>query len=801
MTQVAQVVVDVATRQTDQPYDYAIPDDLVSVVTPGMRVVVPFGRRCLQGFVVGIQDHAAFDGKLKPIQQVMDLEPALDHELLALSKWVANTTFAFWITTMQTMLPAAMRAKYARLLVRTDQFPADDAWGRQLFGRSQTIPYPEDLTAAQTKQLRQWADQDAVRVEYKVKNQARAKTRKGVHAPTAAVLAQVTVPNRAKAQQKLLTGLQQAPFAGTLTYAQAAQHYDVSEATIHTAEEAGWLQPATLTIRRNPLDAQTERDAPKSLTPDQTAATDQFVTAVTNKQAHTFLLEGVTGSGKTEVYLQTIQAALDQGRTALMLVPEIALTPQMVHRVYARFGTAVAVLHSGLSDGEKYDEWRRIQHQQAKIVVGARSAVFAPLTNIGVIIIDEEHESSYKQDDSPRYHARNVALHRAKTFHCPVILGSATPSLESRARAEKGVYTLVRLPERINERPLPPVHIIDMRQAGGARVTPDFSPELLSALENTLAKHEQSVLMLNRRGYSAQAMCRNCGWIAQCPNCDISLTVHLAAHKLVCHYCGHEAPIPTRCPVCHSDKIRFFGTGTEKIEDQLQKLLPTARILRMDADSTRKKGGHARILRAFGSGQADILLGTQMIAKGLDFPTVTLVGVINADTALGMPDFRASERTFQLLTQVAGRAGRGDKPGAVIIQTYNPDHYAIQLASHQDYESFFRREMVVRHQGKYPPYYYTVLLTISAPSESVTAQEAYRIAGDLKPLLSKTAIVLGPTPRSITRVNNRYYYQILVKFKKEPALGRGLHNLLTNSQSLAKNHVQVAIDFEPQQIM
>ncbi|WP_040535163.1 primosomal protein N' [Schleiferilactobacillus shenzhenensis] len=801
MAQTAQVIVDVATRQTDQPYDYAIPETLADQVEPGVRVIVPFGRRKLQGFVVGLSDTAAFDGKLKAIEQVLDLTPVLDPELLALSKWVATTTFSFWIATMQTMLPAAMRAKYDRTLTWTaDEKPAD-GWGQALFRHARTVPYPDTLTAAQTRQLRAWVKADQLTVDYIVHNRAKAKTQKAVKLAPGKALTSAAAPKNAKAQQKLLTGLQTKPFTGVLTQPVAAARYGVSVATVRLAEKAGWLQSTTVNIRRNPLAIRPERDQPKRLTADQQQAADQFVAAVAAKTPQTFLLEGVTGSGKTEVYLQTIQAALDDGRTALMLVPEIALTPQMVHRVLARFGDAVAVLHSGLSDGEKFDEWRRIQRGEARIVVGARSAVFAPLANIGVIIIDEEHETSYKQDEAPRYHARNVALHRAKTFHCPVILGSATPSLESRARAEKGVYTLVRLPERINDRPLPPVHIIDMRKNSGARVQPDFSPELVAALENTLAKHEQSVLLLNRRGYSAQAMCRNCGWIARCPNCDISLTVHRAARKLVCHYCGHEEPIPTRCPVCNSDKIRFFGTGTEKVEDTLQKILPTARILRMDADSTRKKGGHARILNAFGKGQADILLGTQMIAKGLDFPTVTLVGVINADTALGMPDFRASERTFQLLTQVAGRAGRGSKPGSVIIQTYNPDHYAIQLAARQDYEGFFRREMRLRHQGKYPPYYYTVLLTISAPSETVTAQESYRIAGDLKPLLSQTAIVLGPTPRSITRINNRYYYQILVKFKKEPALGRGLHNLLTNSQALLKNKVQVAIDFEPQQIM
>ncbi|MCI1892068.1 MAG: primosomal protein N' [Schleiferilactobacillus harbinensis] len=800
MAQIARVVVDVATRQTDQPYDYAIPDSLTGQVEPGMRVVVPFGRRKVQGFVVALQAQADFNGKLKPIQSVMDLEPVLNHELLALSKWVAHTTFSFWMTTMQTMLPAAMKASYARQLIRTAPLPAA---GQALFGDRDTIPYPETLTPVQAKQLRQWLQQDLVRLEYVVKNKARAKTRQGVRLPDAAKLASTaqTLSPRAKGQRQLLAGIQAAPFSGALPITTVAKQYDVSPSVVEAARTAGWLLPAVIEVRRNPLDLAVKRDQPKKLTADQQKAANQFIAAVTERQPRTFLLEGVTGSGKTEVYLQTIQQALNQGRTALMLVPEIALTPQMVHRVHARFGSAVAVLHSGLSDGEKYDEWRRIQHHQAQIVVGARSAVFAPLTHIGVIIIDEEHETSYKQEDSPRYHARNVALKRAKTFHCPVILGSATPSLESRARAEKNVYTLVRLPERINRKPLPPVHVIDMRENTGNRVQPDFSPELLTALNTTLARHEQSVLLLNRRGYSTQAMCRNCGWIARCPNCDISLTVHRSQHELVCHYCGHKEPIPTRCPVCHSDKIRFFGSGTEKIQDQLQEILPAARILRMDVDTTRKKGGHAKILKAFGEQKADILLGTQMIAKGLDYPTVTLVGVINADTALGLPDFRASERTFQLLTQVAGRAGRGDKPGQVIIQTYNPDHYAIQYAAKQDYEGFFKREMFVRHQGKYPPYYYTVLLTISAPQETVTAQEAYRIANDLKPLLSPTAIVLGPTPRSITRINNRYYYQILVKFKKEPALGRGLHNLLQNSQSLIKNKVQVAIDFEPQQIM
>ena len=564
------------------------------------------------------------------------------------------------------------------------------------------------------------------------------------------------------------------------------------------AAEKGWITRYQIEKYRNPYQIdQVQPSTPKKLTAEQAQATNAVDQAIDEKKATTFLLEGVTGSGKTEVYLQIIQHALAQGKSALMLVPEISLTPQIVRQFKARFGDQVALLHSALSDGERYDEWRRIEKGDAQVVVGARSAIFAPIKNLGVIIMDEEHETSYKQEDMPRYHARDVAQWRGQYHHCPVVLGSATPSLESRARAQKGVYQWLRLTKRINGKDLPHVQLVDMRQAGRYAPTTDISQELATEIQKKLALNEQVVLMLNRRGYSSFLMCRECGEVIKCPNCDISLTYHKDTNSLKCHYCGHEEPVPQVCPNCHSKAVRYFGTGTQRVEKELTELFPTARILRMDVDTTRRKGAHERILDEFGKHHADILLGTQMIAKGLDFPNVTLVGVLNADTSLGLPDFRASERTFQLLTQVSGRAGRAEKEGNVLIQTYNPDHYAIQYAQRQDYEHFFGKEMQVRHQGGYPPYYYTIQITASARTEADAAQKMFQIRGEIVNYLSQNAVILGPTPQSIMRINNRYYYQLVIKYKNEPQLENYLQNLLLTSQKEERNGLQIVIDRDP----
>ncbi|MFC6201647.1 primosomal protein N' [Lactiplantibacillus nangangensis] len=805
MAQIAQVLVDVPTMQTNRPYSYQIPSAWQSQVQPGMRVVVPFGRgkRRVQGFVLACNDVTTFDGDLKAIDSVVDLAPVLNQEALKLTAWLAASTFSFQITCAQTMLPAVMRAKYEKLLRPTDQTSA--AIDDQIFHGQTSVDFDAIATTpAAVSQLLRLQAAGEVEVYYQVKNQARHKTVVGVKAAlSVADLKQVetTVRSGAAKQLALLNGLQTLN-GETLTQREFSQRFDVSEAVIRTGEQKGWLQKTAIEVYRDPYATANIRPTkPLKLNDEQQVAVNQIVAAVDAPATTTFLLEGVTGSGKTEVYLQSIAAALAKGKTALMLVPEISLTPQMVQRVKGRFGKAVAVLHSGLSSGEKYDEWRRIRRHEAQVVVGARSAVFAPLDNLGLIIMDEEHESSYKQDDAPRYHARQVALWRSQYHHCPVVLGSATPSLETRARAEKGVYQRLLLADRVNRRPLPSVSIIDMKQEMQQHAESNFSRALLVALQDRLERHEQSVLMLNRRGYSSFVLCRDCGFVLKCPNCDISLTLHMDTHTMKCHYCGHEEAIPKVCPNCHSRQIRYYGTGTEKVEEELQNLLPDARIIRMDNDTTRKKGAHAKLLTQFGSGEADILIGTQMIAKGLDFPNVTLVGVLNADTALGLPDFRASERTFQLLTQVSGRAGRAEKSGHVYIQTFNPDHYAIRFAKHHDYEGFFKYEMQMRHQGGYPPYYFTVQITASDLDEAVAAKRMYQLLQWLKPRLTPSTIILGPTPKPIARVNRRYYYQIVIKYKQEPNLEHTLTTLLQETQVQQRQGLQIGIDVEPLHFM
>ncbi|BDZ30798.1 primosomal protein N' [Lactiplantibacillus sp. WILCCON 0030] len=805
MAQIAQVLVDVPTMQTNRPYSYQIPSAWQSQVQPGMRVVVPFGRgkRRVQGFVLKCDDATTYDGDLKAIDAVVDLAPVLNTEALKLTAWLAASTFSFQITCAQTMLPAVMRAKYQKLLRPTAETPA--AVATEIFHGQPSVDFDQIATTpAIVSQLLRLQAAGEVDVYYQVKNQARHKTLVGVKAAQSLpelAAAEATVRTGAAKQLALLQGLQTLN-GETITQRDFSACFDVSEAVIRTGEQKGWLEKTAIEVYRDPYaTANIKPTQPLKLNAEQQVAVDQIVAAVDQPATTTFLLEGVTGSGKTEVYLQSIAAALAQGKTALMLVPEISLTPQMVQRVKGRFGKAVAVLHSGLSSGEKYDEWRRIRRHEAQVVVGARSAVFAPLDDLGLIIMDEEHESSYKQDDAPRYHARQVALWRSQYHHCPVVLGSATPSLETRARAEKGVYQRLVLADRVNNRPLPAVSIIDMKKEMQQHAESNFSRALLVALQDRLDRHEQSVLMLNRRGYSSFVLCRDCGFVLKCPNCDISLTLHMDTHTMKCHYCGHEEAIPRVCPNCHSRQIRYYGTGTEKVEEELQDLMPDARIIRMDNDTTRKKGSHAKLLTKFGSGEADILIGTQMIAKGLDFPNVTLVGVLNADTALGLPDFRASERTFQLLTQVSGRAGRAEKTGHVYIQTFNPDHYAIRFAKHHDYEGFFKYEMHMRHQGGYPPYYFTVQITASDLDEAIAAKRMYQLLQWLKPRLTPNTIILGPTPKPIARVNRRYYYQIVIKYKQEPNLENTLTTLLHETQAQQRQGLQIGIDVEPLHFM
>ena len=531
-----------------------------------------------------------------------------------------------------------------------------------------------------------------------------------------------------------------------------------------------------------------------NLTDKQRLVSDTIISSF--GKSDTFLLYGVTGSGKTEVYMDVIEKAINNGKSAIMLVPEIGLTPQIVGKFISRFGNVISVLHSKLSDSERYDEYRKITNGESKIVIGTRSAIFVPFANIGVIIIDEEHTSSYKQDNNPRYSAINVAEWRSKYHNCPLVLGSATPSLESFAKAGNHVYKLLTLTERAGGSVLPNVNIVDMKKEvkKGNFILSDM---LKNKIGEVLDRGEQAIILLNRRGYSSTISCKECGYVYKCPNCDITYTYHKSSNNLKCHYCGYSMVLPNKCSICGSDNLKDYGLGTEKLEETLNSLYK-ARIVRMDVDTTSKKGQHQKIIDDFGEHKYDILIGTQMIAKGLDFPLVTLVGVVSIDSSLTSPDYRASENTFQLLSQVSGRAGRSENKGEVIVQTFNPDHYAITLAKNHDYIDFYKEEMKVRKMLKYSPYYYMVLVSITSKDYELGFKEANKIGSYIRNNISSDSIVLGPTMANMFKVNNIYHYQIIIKYRKDDSLMKVLKFII--DMQVKNNKIDVSIDFNPSRI-
>jgi primosomal protein N' (replication factor Y) len=533
----------------------------------------------------------------------------------------------------------------------------------------------------------------------------------------------------------------------------------------------------------------------------QQAAFEQIHAAVQARRFQTFLLHGVTGSGKTEVYLTAIEAVLAEGRGALLLVPEIALTPAMAGQFFSRFGDRVAILHSAFTDVERSEQWRRIQSGGASVVVGTRSGVFAPVRNLGLIVVDEEHDGSYKQEETPRYNGRDVAIVRAQAAGACVVLGSATPSLESRYNAERGKYTLLELPGRIEARPMPTVELVDMREEFlETRQQATFSRKLVEAIGVRLENGEQTIVLLNRRGFSSFVACRACGERVQCINCSLTLTFHKRDHRLLCHYCGYAEKVPSLCPKCSSEHIYFLGVGSEKVEEELHRAFPTARIARLDRDTVTGKRQYETILQDYREGNYDILVGTQMIAKGHDIPNVTLVGVVSADMGLGMPDFRAAERTFQLLTQVAGRAGRGSVPGIVLIQTINPDHYAVRMAAAQDYQAFYEKELNFRKMMHYPPFSAMANLLVRSEKKEMAMRMSTELGHLLTPSPEKLR-VMGPAEAPVPRLKNEYRYQFLIK----AASRKSLNELLQRARTYAIDHkwgpTALVIDVDPLTLM
>lgn len=791
---IAKVIVDVPSRQTDRPFDYEVPESMQGWLEVGSRVGVPFGGRVLQGFVIGISDSASVDRtRLKPIAELLDPVPPLLPDMIELSRWMSDKYCCSWTQALQAMIPAALKGKEERQIALGDEDAMDELpeeladWIRSSGGlvklEALIARYPEHL-----RTVKHALRSGALVQQSSIKDRLTIKKVLTVFLPDLAPpleQALQQVPARAAKQRDALIMMYERAEATPLQ--ELAQQSGASPASIKALAEKELLVIREVERGRDPYkDRDFARTRPLPLTEEQQAVFGRIADAMADGQGRTMLLHGVTGSGKTEVYLQSIQSCLDQEKQAIVLVPEISLTPQMVERFKGRFGDAVAVLHSRLSSGERFDEWRKIRNRKAQVAIGARSAIFAPFERIGLIIIDEEHESSYKQEESPKYHAREVAVRRAKQHGAAVVLGSATPSLESFAAASRsaaqavagGSSALLPMPHRVGGRPMPDVEVVDMREELRAGNRSMFSRKLHAALLERLERGEQSVLLLNRRGYSTFVMCRSCGHTATCPHCDISLTFHQKSRVLRCHYCGHAEGAPSACPSCESEHIRYFGTGTQRVEEELAKLFPGIRVIRMDVDTTSEKHAHERLLKRFGDREADVLLGTQMVAKGLDFPYVTLVGVIAADTSLHLPDFRAAEKTFQLLTQVAGRAGRHELEGEVVIQTYSPEHYAIVTAQTHNYAAFVGEELRHRSMMGYPPYCRLVLVTMSHEQLPLLAAVSEQFAGELKELarhegllaplasgLRRAVEVLGPVASPIARMKDRYRFQCVIKYR------------------------------------
>src|SRR5690625_3755001 len=644
---------------TDQSYDYIIPEKFKTIVTPGVRVVIPFGPRKITGFVIDIIEQSTVK-RLREIIDVVDLTPVLTDELITLGKWLVNETLCFHISAYQAMLPQLLKMTYEKELVRLDETAPLPKELAALFKDKYSVSFQEiaenDISYYQVQQA---IKQNAVKINYIVQSRETKKFVTYIKPLFSRENCQRIIeqlPKQAIRQKEIVEFLQNYPEG--IEQSELIEKLNVSYPSIRALTEKQLIQTVRKEIYRSPYDIRHfKRSKPLHLTDEQRAAIQPIQQTVAKNSHEVFVLHGVTGSGKTEIYLQAIAQVLNRKEEAIVLVPEISLTPQMVKRFKERFGEQVAVLHSALSAGEKYDEWRKIQRQEVKVVVGARSAIFAPFTNLGIIIIDEEHEYTYKQEEQPRYHARDVAIWRGKYHNCPVVLGSATPALESYARAQKDVYKLLTLTKRTNKKPLPNVDVVDMCKELHAGNRTMFSRRLTEAIQERMKRGEQIVLLLNRRGFATFIMCRDCGHVEECPNCDIALTYHKSVHFLKCHYCSYGKRVPTVCSMCESKQIRHFGTGTQRVEEALLEHIPNVKVIRMDVDTTQRTGSHERLLRMFSNHEAHILLGTQMIAKGLDFPNVTLIGVLTADSMLHLPDFRSSEKTFQLLTQVSGRAG------------------------------------------------------------------------------------------------------------------------------------------------
>ncbi len=786
----------------DQAFTYALPQTLNHRVREGSRVLVPFGKRTLAGIVLRVHDQRP-PGAPREVLRLMDEEPVFDAGLMKLGQWIATYYCAPLGETLRAMTPLAgdvrrskvySLTKSGRDAARQLHLTAADAEDpastllKMLDGRPLSASYLQQKVPTAKKLLAALAKKGFVEVE------DLAQERDPLRASAAKLRVEFlsrTEEKLAKPERELLAYLELHPGAHNL------KQLEESVAKASTAARAlARRNLVKLAVEPLQMTAAAPRE-PHALNPHQQKAVDAIRGALDARSFHAFLLEGVTGSGKTEVYLNAIDAVLAQGRSALMLVPEIALTPAVAGQFLQRFGNSVAILHSAFHDSERAEEWRRIRSGAAGVVVATRSGVFAPMRNLGLIVVDEEHDHSYKQQDAPRYHGRDVAVVRARDLGAVVVLGSATPSLESRYNAERGKYTLLELPERIASRPMPKVQIVDRRQEFlETRKQTTFSRALISAISERLENREQTMLLLNRRGFSSFVACRACGERIECVNCAVTLTYHRRDRRMLCHYCNYAQKVPSACPKCGSEFLNFIGTGSEKVEEELHRDFPEARIARMDRDTVSGKRHFESVLHGFREGSYDILVGTQMIAKGHDIPNVTLVGIVSADVGLGLPDFRAAERTFQLLTQAAGRAGRGNLPGIVLIQTINPEHYAVRYASEQNYEGFYQKEIQFRKLMRYPPFAALANVLVRSQKE----EDALAMSTELGRMLDpgpEGIKVLGPAEAPVPKLKSEFRYQLLLKAADRRVLNETLRGLQNFARDQKWPATSLVIDVDP----
>jgi len=808
-----------------QTFTYRLPLALRTEARLGSRLLVPFGRKRITGYIVALLDEidpaAELDeADVKEAEELLDAEPLLTPEILEITRWVAEYYAAPWGEVLKAALPAGLNATVEQILSITPE------------GRDELARLPVGRTAtARARALRLVADEGEIPLRHIARHigearastvareleragwvklshrarsvLARAKRRKAVRIlPPEAHTAQDAARKLSDAQRRIVDTL--IAEGGVLGYTDLLEMANVSAAPIQALEKKRVVEVFVRDVRRDPLAGATLPEMLEmELTAAQSGALQQIEARLREDSYAAFLLHGVTGSGKTEIYIRAMSAALRSGKSAMMLVPEIALTPVFSRRLRAHFGDAVAIFHSSLTTGERFDEWSRLKRGEARVVIGTRSAVFAPVARLGLVVIDEEHETSYRQQESPYYNGRDTAIVRALKESAVVVLGSATPSLESFHNARSGKYAYLQLPERIANRAMARAEIIDMREVfasqGRAQV---FSDQLLAALEETHERGEQSIILLNRRGYSSFVLCRSCGESIHCPNCDVTLTYHRSEMSIVCHYCNHRQSAPTKCPSCAGKYIYYVGEGTEQIEEILQGRFPKLRIARLDRDTTSRRKLFERAILEFGAGELDMLVGTQMLAKGHDFPNVTLVGVVSVDAGLALPDFRSAERTFQLITQVAGRAGRGERAGRVLIQTFHPNHYALLHACAQDYAGFYAEEIRYRRNLSYPPF--VALASLLVHGEDLTRTQA--TAAELKSALEeanteRACRILGPAPAPLARIKGEHRIQLLLKSRSRAQLRQTIDVALAESAARGADLRSVNIEIDPINLM